>query len=101
MKNNIARSMLGFWAISERFNMLKLQAKPVNITIIQAYAPTLDCEDEDVEKLYQEINNGIEQPKSDEVLCIVGDFTAKVGKEKYEKIAGTHGLGNRNKEEIN
>ena len=96
MKNNIARSMLGFWAISERIIMLKLQAKPFNINIIQVYAPTLDCEDEEVEKLYQEINNGIKQTKSGELLCVMGDFNAKVGKEKYEKIAGTHGLGNRN-----
>ena len=96
MKNNIARSMLGFWAISERVIMLKLQAKPFNINIIQVYAPTLDCEDEEIEKLYQEINNGIKQTKSGELLCVMGDFNAKVGKEKYEKIAGSHGLGNRN-----
>ena len=96
MKNNIARSMLGFWAISERVIMLKLQAKPFNINIIQVYVPTLDCEDEEVEKLYQEINNSIKQTKSCELLCVMGDFNAKVGKEKYEKIAGTHGLGNRN-----
>ena len=96
MKNNIARSMLGFWAISERVIMLKLQAKPFNINIIQVYAPTLDCEDEEVEKLYQEINNGIKLTKSGELLCVMGDFNAKVGKEKYEKIAGTHGLGKRN-----
>ena len=96
MKNYIARSMLGFWAISERVILLKLQAKPFNINIIQVYAPTSDCEDEEVEKLYQEINNGIQQTKSGEVLCVMGDFNAKVGKEKYEKIIGTYGLGNRN-----
>ena len=95
MKNNIARSMLGFWAISKRVIMLKLQAKPFNINIIQVYAPTLDCADEEVKKVYQEINNGIKQIKSGELLCVMGDFNAIVRKGKYEKIAGTHGLGNR------
>ena len=52
MINNIARSMLGCWAIPERVIMLKLQAKPFSINIIQVYAPTLDCADEEVEKLY-------------------------------------------------
>ena len=97
LKNNIARYMLGFWAISESVIMLKLQAKPFDINIIQVYAPTLDCEDEEVKKLYQVVNDGIKQTNSDEVLCVMRDFNAKVGKETYEKIPGTHGLGNRNK----
>ena len=33
---------------------------------------------------------------SDKVLCVMGDFNTKVGKEQYGKIAGTHGLDNRN-----
>ena len=43
----------GFWAISERVILLKLQAKPFNINIIPVYAPKLDFEDEDGKKLYQ------------------------------------------------
>ena len=70
--------------------MLKMQAKLFNINNIQVCAPTLDCEDEEVEKLYQDINNVIKQTKSDEMSCVMGDFNANVGKEKYEKIAGTH-----------
>ena len=57
--------------------MLKLQAKPFNINIIQVYAPKFVCEDEEVEKLYQEINNGIKQIKSGEVICVMGGFNAK------------------------
>ena len=55
MKNSIGRSMLGFWSMSERVVMLKLQAKPFVITIIQVYAPALDYEDVEFERLYQEI----------------------------------------------
>ena len=40
MKNTIARSMVGYWAISERVIMMKLQSKPFDINIIQIYAPT-------------------------------------------------------------
>ena len=57
MKNNIGRLMMGFWATSERVIMLKLQTKPFNINIISVHATALDCEDELVEKLYQERSN--------------------------------------------
>ena len=63
--------------------MLKLQAKPFNINIIQVYAQTLDCEDEKFEKLYHKINNGMKQKNSCKVPCVMEDFNAKVGKEKY------------------
>ena len=40
MKNSIVRSMVGYWAISERVIMMKLQSKPFDINIIQIYALT-------------------------------------------------------------
>ena len=75
---------------------MKLQAKLFSINIIPVYAPKLDFEDTEDEKI-QERNNDVKQTKSDEVLCVIGDFNTKVGKEKYEKIAGTHGIDNRTK----
>ena len=47
-------------------------------------------------KFYQEIQNGIKNAKSDEVICIMGDLNAKVGDERYQNIVGMHGLGRRN-----
>ena len=37
MKNNIARSIMGYWPISNRVIMAKLQGKPFNINILQTY----------------------------------------------------------------
>ena len=96
MKNSVSKSMIGFWTISERVIMIKLKAKPFNINIIQVYAPTQDHDDEEIEKFYQEIQNGIKYVKSDEIMCIMGDLNAKVGDEKYQNIIGMHGLGQRN-----
>ena len=73
--SKINAGLLGY--IRERVIMLKLQAKPFNTNIIQVYAPKFVCEDEEVEKLYQEINNGIKQMKSGEVICVMGGFNAK------------------------
>ena len=46
------------------------------------YALTLDCKNVEVEMLCQEIQNGIKQTKSDEVLCVTGDFNLKFERDK-------------------
>ncbi|KAG1671332.1 Craniofacial development protein 2 [Nymphon striatum] len=76
--------------------MMKLQSKPFNINIIQVYAPTQDYDDEEIETFYEEIQVAIKNTKSDDILCIMGDFNAKVGKEKHTDIVGNGGLGKRN-----
>ena len=40
MKNSVAKSMMEFWAISDRVIMMKLEAKLFNINVMQVYAPT-------------------------------------------------------------
>ena len=96
MKNSVAKSMMGFWAISDRVIMMKLEAKPFNINVMQVYCPTQDHDGEEIEKFYQEIQNGIKYAKSDEAIRIMGDLNAKVGDERYQNIVGMHGLGQRN-----
>ena len=97
MKNSVTKSMMGFWAISDRVIMMKLEAKPFNINVMQVYAPTQDHDGEETEKLYQEIQSDIKYAKSDEVICIMGDLNAKVGDERCQNIVGVHDLGRRNK----
>ncbi|GFN88270.1 craniofacial development protein 2 [Plakobranchus ocellatus] len=47
---------LGSWCpTSDRVVVAKLVAKPLNLGIIQVYAPTSDSEDVEVEKFYEEI----------------------------------------------
>ena len=42
MNNNITKALMGYWPISDRIVMIKLQGKPFNINIIQLYAPIQD-----------------------------------------------------------
>ena len=67
MKDNIARSIMGYWLISNRVIMIKLQGKPFNINILQTYAPTQDHDDQDIEQFYEGIQETINQAKSDEL----------------------------------
>ena len=95
MKSSVAKSMMGFWALSDRVIMMKLEAKPFNINVMQVDAPTQDHDGEEIEKFYQEIQNGIKYAKSDEVIYIMGDLNAKVGDERYQNIVGMHGFGSK------
>ena len=50
LRNEEAKSMIGYWPISDRVVMVKMQAKPFNINMIQVYAPTQDYDDENIEE---------------------------------------------------
>ena len=40
---DVGKSVLGCWTVSERVMIVKFKCKPVNINIIQVYAPTSDA----------------------------------------------------------
>ena len=67
-----------------------LQGKPFNITVIQAYAPTSNAEEAEVERFYEDLQDLLE-PKKD-VLFIIGDWNAKVGSQETPGITGKFGL---------
>ncbi|GFO05640.1 craniofacial development protein 2-like protein [Plakobranchus ocellatus] len=76
--------------------VVKIAGKPVDLDIIQVYAPTANSNDEDLEKFYNDLNTAKTQCKSQDPLIIMGDFNAKVGTDKVDDIVGKHGLGIRN-----
>ena len=92
----VAKCIKGYWPVSDRVVMMKINAKPMNICIIQAYAPTTDHGDEEVEAFYTEIDQAHQQTKSDDIVIIMGDFNAKIGKGEQGEHIGKYGLGNRN-----
>ena len=54
MENDIYKKQLGYWLISDRIIMMKLQGKPFNINIKQVYAPKEDSTEEELEDFYEE-----------------------------------------------
>lgn len=65
---------------SDRIILAKIDTKPKGTVIIQVYMPTTEEEDEEVEKMYEELNNLMSAVKRKENLIILGDFNASVGK---------------------
>ena len=49
-----------------------------------------------MEKFYQDVQQGINYAKSNEVICVMGDLNAKVGSNPYTDTVGKFGLGKIN-----
>ena len=58
---------------------VRFQGKPFSITVIQAYAPTSNAEEAEVEWFYEDL---LELTPKRDVLFIIGDWNAKVGSQE-------------------
>ena len=72
------------------------QGKPLNITVIQVYAPTSNAEEAEVEQFYEDLQDLRELTPKKYVLFIIGDWNAKVGSQETPGVTGKLGLGIRN-----
>ena len=72
------------------------QGKPFNITMIQAYAPTSNTEEAEVELFYEDLQDLLELTPKKDVLFIIGDWNAKVGSQETPGVTGKFVPGVRN-----
>ena len=63
-----------------------LQGKPLNVTVIQVYAPTSNAEEAEVEQFYEDLQDLLELTPQKEVLFIIWDWNAKVGRQETPGI---------------
>ena len=75
---------------------VSFQGKPFNITVIQVYAPTSNAEEAEVERFYEDLQDLLELTPKKDVLFIIGDWNAKVGRQETPGVTGKFGLGIRN-----
>ena len=72
------------------------QGKPFNITVIQAYVPTSNAEEAEVEWFYEDLQDLLELTPKKDVLFIIGDWNAKVGVQETTGLTDKFGLGIQN-----
>ena len=77
--------------------MICFQGKPFNITVIQVYAPTRNAEEAEVEQFYEDLQDLLELTPKKDVLFILGDWNAKIGRQRVPGVTGKFGLGVQNK----
>ena len=89
-------AVLGCSLKNDRMISVRLQGKPVTITVIQAYAPTSNAEEVEVERFYEDLQDLLERTLKKYVLFIIGDWNAKVGSQETPGVTGKFGLGVQN-----
>ena len=64
--------------------------------VIQAYAPSSNAEEAEVERFYEDLQDLLELTPKKDVLFIIGDWNAKVGSQELPGVTGKFGLGVQN-----
>ena len=91
-----ARDVITIKQMSDRILLIRLNAKPVNITIIQVYLPTTEHEEEEVEETYSIMDELLKETDGKDCTIIMGDFNGVAGEGSEEKTVGKYGLDKRN-----
>ena len=73
-----------------------VQGKPLNITVIQVYAPNSNPEEAEVEWFYEDLQDLLELTPKKVLLFIIGDWNAKVRSQETPGVTGKFGLGIQN-----
>ena len=94
--NRVQNAVLECNLKNDRMISVRFQGKPFNITVIQVYAPKSNTEETEVERFYEDIQDLLELTPRKDVLFIIGDWDAKVGRQETPGVTGKFGLGIRN-----
>ena len=62
--------VLGCNLKNDRMISVHFQGKPFNTTVIQAYAPTSNTEEAEVEQFYEDLKDLLEQTPKNDVLSL-------------------------------
>ena len=84
--------------INERLMTMCLPLDSCSITLISAYAPTLQSPQQEKEHFYETLNETIKSIPSSHKLLLMGDFNARVGVDhlSWTNVLGKHGVGREN-----
>ena len=66
------------------------------ITVIQLYAPTVDTNEAKVDQFYEDIEDLLDLTPKKDVLFIIGNWNAKVGRQDIPDVTGKFDLGKQN-----
>ena len=94
VNQRVQNAVLGYSLKNDRMISVHFQGKPFNITVIQVYAPTSNAEE--AERFYEDLQYLLELTHKKYVLCIIGDWNAKVGSQEIPGVIGKFGLGVQN-----
>ena len=93
VNKRVRNAVLGCNLKNDRMISVHFQGKPFNIRVIQAYAPTSNAEEAEVERFYEDIQDLLELTPKKDVLFIRGEWNAEMGGQETPGVTGKFGLG--------
>ena len=96
VNKRVQNAVLGCNLKTDRMISVRFQGKPFNIIVSQAYVPTSNIEEAEVERSYEDLQDLLELTPKKDVLFIIGDWNAKVGSQETPGVTGEFGLGIQN-----
>ena len=81
VNNRVQKAVLGCNLKNDRMISVRFQT-----TVIQAYAPTSNVEEAEVERFYEDLQDLLELTPKKDVLFIIGDWNAKVGSQEITGV---------------
>ena len=97
VNRRVRNAILGCNLKNDRVISVHFQGKPFNVPVIQAYAPTSNTEEAEVEWFYEDLQDLLEPTPNKDVFFIIGDWNAKIGSQETPGVIGKFGLGVQNK----
>jgi exonuclease III len=84
-RKEIVKNIMGFEPINERICKMRLKGKYHNITIVNTHEPTEEKDEDTKERFYAELQQIQEKVPKHDVVIIIGDYDAKIGRERAYK----------------
>ena len=82
VNKRVRNVVLGCNLKNDRMISVPFQGKSFNIMVIQAYAPTSNAKEAEVEWFYEDLQDLLELTFKKDVFFIIGDWNAKVGSQE-------------------
>ena len=92
VNKRVRNAVLGCNLKNNRMISVHFQGKPFSIMVIQAYSPTSNAKEAEVERFYEDLQDLLELTPKKDVLFIIGDWNAKAG----SQVTGKFCLGIQN-----
>ena len=75
-----AETLESWTPVNDRIIKARFYSKYIKTTVIQIYAPTNETSDEMKDSFYEQLQTVIEETPTHDMLILLGDFNAKVGR---------------------
>ena len=98
VNKRVRNAVLGCNLKNDRMISVHCQGKLLKITVIQAYAPTSNAEEAEVQWFYEDLQDLRELTPQKGVLFIIGDWNIKVESQETPGVTGKFGLGVQNEQ---